>query len=289
MKKKIVAIAFAAVLSIANIMSVFAAEEIFSKSGPLDASEVEPSGTQNEQEVDQFIAKNRFPNPFAGKDTSNGVTIQMEISDVQKVTMLGGVFGFTDDNYTRLFFLTGGSYLGFNNGIKYIDANMRNYTLVKDYIGAGGLLTVCVDKTGFWVYIDDVLCYDNSILATDDGASGAPGSTTETLTDFTEVLTFLKNDATTLSIGGGTFWRGLTYDEVLATVSDIKCSLGVVKPGAPADGGANVQKPTSSTTNSGEEEAELSAVVIAVFVVAVVVIIGTAAIAIVLKKKKSDY
>lgn len=143
---------------------------------------------------------NPFNESITGVDISNGVAIKFDVElKSTTVSPLATIFGFGGNG--KLYF-TGASYLGYNAGGKYFDANINNWATLTDYIGTYNKATVEIQftKDGFAVYVDDKLAYDNTSV--DSKATGFGGD----ITDYSMVLDYLANDATTFNFGTGSWW-----------------------------------------------------------------------------------
>ncbi len=151
-----------------------------------------------------------MPNPFYktntyGLELSGGVSIEFDVKHTGEINALGALFAFNDNAGGKLYF-TQASYLGYNALGGYYDANLNDYKLVKDYIGeaiaASGKdtahVSIHLNTTGFEVFVDEKLAYDQTILTTENGAA--------TLTDHMNVLTWLQSSASTLCMGYGSWW-----------------------------------------------------------------------------------
>ena len=153
----------------------------------------------------EFTSMYTYQNPFLGKDTSQGVSLEFYAMPTWNLNVLGTIFSFmgTGDYDGRLYF-TPGSYLGYNssNYGGYFDANLSNYLLVQDYIRDGAAIRIDITPAGFAVYANDVLCYDQSIL---EDASRAAYDYTD-ITDYSQVLSFLAG-AQELHFGHGSWWN----------------------------------------------------------------------------------
>lgn len=164
-----------------------------------------------------------FDNPFHGADTAQGVVFEFYVKPTWEVHELGTIFAIqgTEDYDGRIYF-TPGSYFGFNSGGfgGYFDANLYNYKIVDDYIKEGAKIRIELSAAGFAVYADDVLCYDQSILA--DASRAAGDYTAES--DFAPVLTWLAG-AQTLYFGYGSWWNTTNGCEANANLSDVSFRL----------------------------------------------------------------
>jgi len=153
-----------------------------------------------------------FTNPFYkgyinGLDLTGGVVVEFDTTSTGTVNVLGTIFSFMADEGSngRLYF-TPGSYLGYNAGGYYYDANLSNYTLVKDYIGDSAHVKIELTQTGFAMYVDGELCYDESIIGTSSGAG--------TLEEYSAVLDFLYNDADKIYLGSGSWWSDVANNTI---------------------------------------------------------------------------
>lgn len=244
-----------------------------------------------------------YENPFKGKDTSKGVVLEFYAKPTWEVHELGAIFAFVGSGeYDGKFYFSPGSYLGFNSpGFGgYFDANLFNYTLVTDYIKDGAKIRIEVNPSGFAVYANDTLCYDQSILA--DPNAGAGDYTAES--DFSPVLTWLAG-ADVLYFGYGSWWNAVGTNEANINLSDVNFRLadgtvvmdqltadkdlveslgGSVAVAAEAEEGADVELTAADVEifdiNSVEYEGSsvlpvMAGVVVIVAVIGVVVVIAS--------------
>lgn len=170
-----------------------------------------------------FTAVYAYENPFKGKDTSEGVVIEFYAKPTWEVHELGAIFAINGSGeYDGKLYFSPGSYLGYNSeGFGgYFDANLFNYTLVTDYIKDGALIRIEIVSTGFAVYADDVLCYDQTILENENAASQELDSTT----DFSNVLEWLSG-AQVLYFGYGSWWNAVGTNEANIDLSQISFRL----------------------------------------------------------------
>lgn len=163
-------------------------------------------------------------NPFYygtnyGLNLSGGVTIEFDAEATGEVHVLGTILSFLADGGSggRLYF-TPGSYLGYNAGGSYFDANLNNYSLVEDYIGEKAHVAIQLKKTGFTVTVDDEVAYTEEILSTENGAGS--------ITNYKKVLDWLYDSADTLYFGYGSWWAAAGYDEANITIKNIVCTVG---------------------------------------------------------------
>ena len=160
----------------------------------------------------------KFANPFyyTHEDISNGVSISFDaVRSTSSIDALSNLISF-NNKLGKLYF-AGGSYLGYNdfNG-RFIDANLKNYAVVKDYMPANTKVTIKIEITssGFTVYQNGMKAY-----SFDDIKSGAvPGSSNGTNPE-TTMLSWLKT-APELNFGSGNFWDGIFNGKI----SNVVCS-----------------------------------------------------------------
>ncbi|MCX4345764.1 MAG: hypothetical protein OSJ38_00785, partial [Lachnospiraceae bacterium] len=95
-----------------------------------------------------------------------------------------------------------------------------NYALVDDYIKDGATIRIELSETGFSVYSNDVLCYDQTILA---DSTRAAGDYTEQ-SDFAPVLKWLSG-AQKLYFGYGSWWNTVSSCEANINLSDVSFRL----------------------------------------------------------------
>ena len=179
-----------------------------------------------DEEVDLSRAlsnKISFANPLykgtaSGLDLSGGVTISFDTKRTGNVNVLGTLFAFQgnggDDG--RMYF-TPGSYLGYNAGGSWYDANLKSYALVKDYIGDSAHVDVNLTATGFNVTVNGELAYNEEILATENGDGTIDGK-------YTKVLKWLYNNADTIMFGSGSWWA----DVANSTISNVVITVGPI-------------------------------------------------------------
>ncbi len=184
----------------------------------------------------------------AGLDLSGGVSMEFDVKHNGAVQVLGALFAFNDKASGKLYF-TQGSYLGYNASGGFYDANLNNYTLVKDYIGEAisasdkdtAHVTINLSAAGFEVLVDDTKAYDQTILDTENG--------TGDLTDYTKVLTWLQESASTLHMGTGSWWNDV---KAQAVISNMKFYINPSDENAVVDGviaALRKQIPESASTD----------------------------------------
>lgn len=239
MKKKILTVLFAMVLTASNTMPVRAASageaaEEITESAAEEAGE-QIIYSENLVEVDkidlslhsetegEFTAVYAYENPFKGKDTSAGVILEFYAKPTWEVHELGAIFAFNGSgDYDGKLYFSPGSYLGFNSEAfgGYYDANLYNYTLVTDYIKDGAKIRIELLPDGFAVYADDELCYDQTIL--DDPKAGGGDFTSDS--DFSGVLTWLAG-ADVLYFGYGSWWNTVGTNTANVDLSELSFRL----------------------------------------------------------------
>ncbi len=171
-----------------------------------------------------FTSVYAYQNPFLGTDTSKGVVLEFQAVSTGEVKALGTVFSFMGTgDYEGRFYFTPGSYLGYNaaNYGGIFDANLANYALVEDFIKTGAFVRIEVTPTGFAVYADDVLCYDQTIFA---DATKSACTEFANIEDFSCVLTWLAN-AQELHFGYGSWWNAAGFDEAELKLSKLNFRL----------------------------------------------------------------
>lgn len=164
-----------------------------------------------------------YENPFKGKDTSKGVILEFYAKPTWEVHVLGAIFAFNGSGaYDGKLYFTPGSYFGFNSAGfgGFFDANLFNYLIVTDYIKDGAMMRIEITPSGFAVYADDVLCYDQSIL--DNPEAGAGDFTSSS--DFSSVLEWLSG-AEALYFGYGSWWNSAGANEANVDLSKVNFRL----------------------------------------------------------------
>ncbi len=148
-----------------------------------------------------------FENPFKGMDLSNGATLTFKTTAVGKANNLGALI--TIDGEAGRMYLSPASYFGYNATGGIIDANMKDYAAVKNYIGEGTkLVTITFDNNGFTLYVNSEKAFDQSIVTYMENMDGKVGvdDGRGTLTDYSKILEFLQN-ADNLKLGYGSWWQ----------------------------------------------------------------------------------
>ena len=168
------------------------------------------------------VANPLYKGTASGLDLSGGVTVSFDTTSTGTVNVLATLFAFQgnggDDG--RMYF-TPGSYLGYNAGGYWYDANLNSYALVEDYIGESAHVDVKLTATGFELDVDGEVCYTEEILDTDNGDGTIDGK-------YTKVLNWLYNTADTLYFGSGSWWSDVannTISNVVITVGPIDSSV----------------------------------------------------------------
>lgn len=171
----------------------------------------------------EFTSIYTYENPFKGQDTSKGVIFEFKAAPTWEVSALGTIFSLlgTGENDGRLYF-TPGSYLGYNSGNYggFFDANLKDYLLVEDYIKDQATIKIEIVPSGFSVYANGKLAYDQSIL--DDETRGSGDYTGSS--DFSPVLDWIAH-ADTLNFGYGSWWNNVHADEAYIELSDVRFQL----------------------------------------------------------------
>ncbi len=231
MRKKFLTIMLTAILAVNNLVPVYATEvteavtETTEETTAAEAGEEEteaevtgavinPDNYVDVEAIDlslhvetsgEFTPVYKYDNPFMGKDTSQGVIFEFYAKPTWEVHELGAIFAINGtDAYDGKLYFSPGSYFGFNSTDfgGYFDANLFNYKIVTDYIKDGAKIRIEITADGFAVYSNDVLCYDQTILANPE--AGAGDYTAES--DFAPVLEWLAG-ADTLYFGYGSWWN----------------------------------------------------------------------------------
>ena len=189
-----------------------------------------------------------FPNPVykgvaCGIDLSGGVTVSFDTKRLGNVNVLGTLFAFQgnggDDG--RLYF-TPGSYLGYNAGGFWYDANLNSYSLVKDYIGEAAHVDVNLHAGGFTVSVNGETAYTEEILATENGDGTIDGQ-------YTKVLKWLYNSADTLYFGSGSWWA----DAANSSISNVVITVGPIDKSVDLSDEEEPEKPEEPEASEADE------------------------------------
>ncbi|HAB62176.1 MAG TPA: hypothetical protein DCE48_16045 [Lachnospiraceae bacterium] len=239
MRTKLLAIILAGMLVGMNTVPVLATEietqEIEQENDKTTDNETSTGNESNLVDVDvidlsihsetsgDFSAVYSYENPFKGKDTSQGVILEFYAKPTWEVHELGTIFAFNGSGeYEGKLYFTPGSYLGFNSAGfgGYFDANLFNYTIVKDYIKDGAKIRIEILPSGFSVYSNDELCYDQTILDNPEAGAGDFTSTS----DFSGILTWIAG-ADMLYLGYGSWWNAVGTNEANINLSEVNFTL----------------------------------------------------------------
>lgn len=239
MRKKLLAIILAGMLVGMNTVPVLATEietqEIGQENDKTTDNETSTDNESNLVDVDvidlslhsetsgDFSAVYSYENPFKGKDTSKGISLEFYAKPTWEVHELGAIFAFNGSGeYEGKLYFTPGSYLGFNSAGfgGYFDANLFNYTIVKDYIKDGAKIRIEILPSGFSVYSNDELCYDQMILDNPEAGAGDFTSTS----DFSGILTWIAG-ADMLYLGYGSWWNAVGTNEANINLSEVNFTL----------------------------------------------------------------
>lgn len=284
MRTKLLAIILAGMLVGMNTVPVLATEietqEIGQENDKTTDNETSTGNGSNLVDVDvidlslhsetsgDFSAVYSYENPFKGKDTSQGVILEFYAKPTWEVHELGTIFAFNGSGeYEGKLYFTPGSYLGFNSAAfgGYFDANLFNYTIVKDYIKDGAKIRIEILPSGFSVYSNDELCYDQTILDNPEAGAGDFTSTS----DFSGVLTWIAG-ADMLYLGYGSWWNAVGTNEANINLSEVNFTLkdgSVVMNQLQADKDLVESLGGSVESSNGEEtmDVELAQVEVEIF------------------------
>lgn len=165
-------------------------------------------------------------NPFhyqttAGIDLTYGASIEFDVrstetADVPRVLATLVSFLANKGADGRLYF-TPGSYLGYNAGGKFFDANIKEYALAEDYIKDSAHVELRFTPRGFAVYVNGTKAYDQKIIGTENGKGD--------VTDYSAIPEWLKTKADRIYFGYGSWWSATGYDEANAEISNVICSV----------------------------------------------------------------
>ena len=160
----------------------------------------------------------RYPNPFnadnvLGININNGISIEFEVTPKGAMQYLSNILSLNAGAKGGLYF-TGGSYLGYNATGGWFDANVKNtdpWAAGTDFIGSGAKVRIDITSAGFEVYFNDKLAYTQA-----DIGGAVPGG--KDISSYAHVLSYLRNTATYLNFGWGSWWDG----GFNGTVSNVK-------------------------------------------------------------------
>jgi hypothetical protein len=146
-----------------------------------------------------------YANPFMGA-TFTEAEVSFDVYNyhgTDSIKVLGSMLSFFDAVLGRMY-LSNGTYLGFNIGDdNWFDANVIDYGLGTDFLGGNAWRNVKLQFTasGYAVYVDDALAYDNnsSSITINSGPNYDPAT----------IITFLQG-AASLVFGTGSWWSDNT-------------------------------------------------------------------------------
>lgn len=168
-------------------------------------------------------------NPYLGIteiDYLRGVKIKFDVEPNGTNRVLATIISFmANEGASGRLYFTPGSYLGYNATGGYFDANLHNWGIVNDYIGASkSTIEISFTATGFEVDVNGVKAYDQAITGNSSAGSG-------TLTAYSNVINWLTKTADKVYFGKGSWWSAATYDEALCTISDVYFYAYISDPG----------------------------------------------------------
>ena len=157
--------------------------------------------------VAKTASKIEFPvlsieNPFKGKDFTEA-EISFDVRNYDAFHVLGALFSFYDSGLGRLYF-TNGSYLGYNATGGWFDANLLNYKADSSFLNnTWKNIKLQFTTTGYALYVNNKQAYNQSSKNVHIEGD---------LTDYTNIINFLKN-ASTFAVGAGSFWSDNTQSD----------------------------------------------------------------------------
>jgi hypothetical protein len=148
-----------------------------------------------------------FENPFKGKEFIEA-QISFDVYNYGELKVLGALLSIYDATLGRMYF-TNGSYLGYNAPGGWFDANMVNYGIGVDFLGANVWKNVKLQFSidGFALLVDDKLAFNEKST---DITIGKDANTP--FSDYTKVISFLQ-EASIFVIGTGSWWSDNTRDD----------------------------------------------------------------------------
>ncbi len=163
----------------------------------------------------------QFANPFYEETTKglamyNGVSVSFDLEAAQGADQwLSDIISFNAGEKGGLFF-EGNSYLGYNGTGGIFDANLKNGSFTgqswqwgKNFIGNGAHVEIQILPTGFAVYVNGELAYDqDSIEPYESGKTDYTVPGEKFASSYADVLDYLRNTAKYLNFGWGSFWDG---------------------------------------------------------------------------------
>lgn len=213
---------------------LLAAAMVFSTPVAMDATAVKAAATTLPQPVATILKSDAvdlsnaiktpletYDNPLKGKDLKDGATISFEYEPTEgaAVRELGTILAMQNVSGTEApagrMYITPSSYFGYNADGGIIDWNMKDYASVEKYFKASGKqkITMTFSSDNIVLYVDGVKAYDKE--------TGVKGGT-NTLTDYSKVLTFLGSSANKVLLGTGSFWVTADADEANGKVGNIE-------------------------------------------------------------------
>jgi hypothetical protein len=194
-----------------------------------------------------------FPNPFKGKDLSNGVTVSVWVKGAATDFSNWESIWTIKSADKGMAWLAGAPYFGFNNGENFIDVNAAHTEITKDKIDylsgkkadKWTLLTTTMTKDTVTIYVDG-----EKFLSTADagyvvkGGTGAAG-----------LLDAVKA-ADTVNLGGAAFWGatgGLRdefslYNKALSA-AEVKALLNPAAPTTSTDSASPSTNPSTGDSS----------------------------------------
>lgn len=159
-------------------------------------------------------------NPLYQKEADTGVTISFWLKRADN-NLWDALLAFYNTNEDSRFYMTGGSYMGYNNGLgNWIDINYPStYTATPISVGRWHMVTVIIDKSqGIRLYVDGSPIEEYTYTGKLDGTDVGKGSAFDYQLIIDHIIRCPK-----LTLGYGSFWGSpdvclddlIIYDRVL--------------------------------------------------------------------------
>ncbi|KAA6351683.1 hypothetical protein EZS27_000954 [termite gut metagenome] len=162
------------------------------------------------------ISYAKFDNPLKGVEDLYGASISLWVNRID-TNIFDAIWAFFDednsDGIDGRFYLTPNAYLGFNGTGGWFDCNHPDGGTTNAIAsGEWNMVTVSIDMTGFWVYVNGKLLYNiNNQLAWGAIDGVAPGKF-----DYQSVIKLIKSSSN-FYLGYGSWWGSsdLLIDDLL--------------------------------------------------------------------------
>ena len=234
----------------------------FAKQGTNIRPTLEKDSIRTGNVVHQYFGANgncsytNMDNPLKGTQL-DGATISMWVKRMDDVAW-DAIWSFYDNNANTRLYLTGNSYIGFNNGNDWFDINHPNSVISENIpVLKWTHVAISISRTaGCTIYINGTKIRDFKFNASNNGTS----ITDETKFDYNKVIDFIQT-CSKFYLGNGSFWGSadvmiddiLIYNQALSSssVRTLNNMYNRVTDFTIGEGGSSISDVKQNNTNNG--------------------------------------